>query len=203
MGFDLNLTASVVLTLCLLYLCYRIARHSFKSSFKVPELLAIASAAMFVSALAVRIIYHDFSGLMHIAKPVLLYDYLRVGGIAFMLSYLGLQIRADKPQINRAPVLLSFLPLLLIIVHPLISHTIVLKETLLKMYLGGSLVIALLYFGLNTFNKKSLTREFSATIVLLVAFLIFVFPGMFIVVPKITYVAVLCLGIIILSNSYS
>jgi hypothetical protein len=157
---------------------------------------------MFVASLIVRISYNDFNGLMHIAKPVLLYDYLRVGGVACLLCYLGVQIREDKPPINRAPVLLSFLPLLLLGVHPLVSDTIVLKETLLKMYFGGALIISILYYGLNSLKRKTLTKELFAAIIFLVAFMNFVFPALFGVAPRIIYVFIVCVGIILLSNSY-
>jgi hypothetical protein len=203
MGINLATTTSVVFALCLVYLGYRIVRAGISKSFGLAEIIAISSVSMFVAALSVRIIYNDFVGLMHISKPVMLYDYMRVAGVSLLLSYMGLQIREDKPLINRAPVLLSFLPLLLIAVHPLVSDTILLKETLLKMYFGGALVVSLLYFSLISFKQQYLIKELIAVIVFFAAFLLFIFPGLIIELPKNIYVFVVCAGIIIMSKTFN
>lgn len=103
-------------------------------------------------------------------------EWIRILGIASVLTGLGLAIRESKPVINRAPVALSFIPFLLLAVHPLILQTVVLKELLLTIYSGAAYLIALMLFSLNYVRRGEQGHLLTATILLLTGFVLLQLP---------------------------
>ena len=64
----------------------------------------------------------------------LIADWSYTIAIVALLIGLGLAIRESKPVINQSPQVLSYLPVLLLVVHPLVQDTLVIRELLLDLY---------------------------------------------------------------------
>lgn len=80
-------------------------------------------------------------------------DILTTLTLSSMLSSLALVVRESKPIVSRFPILLAFLPFLLVPAHALVSHTFVLKQMLYTVYETGALLVALLIYGLKASNN--------------------------------------------------
>lgn len=75
-------------------------------------------------------------------------EWSRMSAVAVGMSGLIFLIRDSKPAITRFPVLFCWTPLLLIPFYAMVANTIFLKEILLGIYEGGSILVALLMYGL-------------------------------------------------------
>lgn len=98
-------------------------------------------------------------------------DWFRISGVTAGLCGIGVMVRHSKPKITRAPIVLSFLPVLLLIAHPFVMHTIILKEMLFNLYHGGGLLIALMMFGLKISKNRDFSFVFTGIVLLVSAFL--------------------------------
>lgn len=77
----------------------------------------------------------------------LIKDWINVTAVVLTLSALGLMIRESKPKIARAPVVLAFIPFLILAVYPFVADTFVLKRFLFILLEGGGILIALLMYS--------------------------------------------------------
>ncbi|MFU8860724.1 MAG: hypothetical protein ACNA8K_09885 [Cyclonatronaceae bacterium] len=75
-------------------------------------------------------------------------EWSRMSAIAVAMCGLIFLNRNARPGITRFPVLFCWVPLLLIPVYALVVNTIFLKEVLLGIYEAGSIIVALLMYGL-------------------------------------------------------
>lgn len=64
--------------------------------------------------------------------------------ITLVLSGLFLKIRMSKPAYSRYPLVLIFLPLLVLLVYPLILDAEVIKSLLFMTFLGGAVIVGLM-----------------------------------------------------------
>lgn len=64
-------------------------------------------------------------------------DWVNITAVVLTLSALGLMIRESKPKIARAPVVLAFIPFLILAVYPFVADTFVLKRFLFILLEGG------------------------------------------------------------------
>lgn len=76
----------------------------------------------------------------------LIKDWINITAVVLTLSALGLMIRESKPKIARAPVVLAFIPFLILAVYPFVADTFVLKRFLFILLEGGGILIALLMY---------------------------------------------------------
>lgn len=76
-------------------------------------------------------------------------EWSRIISVVILLCGLGVKVRYAKPKITRAPIILSFLPVLLLLVHPFVQNTLILKDVLINFYHGGGLLIALMMYTIK------------------------------------------------------
>ena len=162
--------SQIIAVIALISLFYRLTK-SLTVRFRLHDLLIGISILSYSLAITTRILYSDFDQLLHTDLIVLIYEWLRILSVSMLLSGLGLMVRDAKPKINRAPIALSLIPLLLLVIHPFVMHTIVLKEVLIQIYIGGALFIALLLFTLKSYNKKRILPALYGTLLLTTAFI--------------------------------
>ncbi len=81
-------------------------------------------------------------------------DWVNITAVILSLSALGLMIRESKPKIARAPVVLAFIPFLILAVYPFVADTFVLKRFVFLLLEGGGILIALLMYT-NHYSKQS------------------------------------------------
>lgn len=81
-------------------------------------------------------------------------DWINITAVVLTLSALGLMIRESKPKITRAPVVLAFIPFLILAVYPFVADTFVLKRFLFILLEGGGILIALLMYS-NHYARES------------------------------------------------
>lgn len=102
----------------------------------------------------------------------LIVDWSYITAIVSVLIGLGLAIRESKPKINQSPQILSFLPVLLLIVHPLIQETLVIRELLLDLYTLSAFLIAIGLLTLEYFRRGNFGVLLSGTCILFAGFII-------------------------------
>lgn len=161
--------AQTFLLLALLLLIYRII-GVFIVQKRLYYVLFGFAALTAATALGLKMVYPGFSQLFYTNPIVMVYDWMRVVSVAGVLCGLALYIRNSKPVINQSPVILSFLPVLLLAIQPLVMETIVLKEMLMQIYMGGSLFVGLLIFGRNDYLNKRFSWLMGGLILLLIAY---------------------------------
>jgi hypothetical protein len=81
-------------------------------------------------------------------------DWVNITAVVITLSALGLMIRESKPKIARAPMILAFIPFLILAVYPFVADTFVLKRFLFMLLEGGGILIALLMYA-HHYTKNS------------------------------------------------
>lgn len=161
--------SQVLVIIGLISVLYRLSK-SLALVFRLHDLMIGLSGLGYAILLTMRIIYNDFELLLHTDFIVLVYEWFRILSVSLLLCGLGLMVRDSKPNINRAPLVLSLIPLLLLAIHPFVLHTIVLKEVLIHIYLGGALFIAFILFSLKSYNSKTLLPILYGTLLLLIGF---------------------------------
>lgn len=161
----------------LLYLVYYLVQWVFNRK-NVSDILILVSAVSFTLFIATRL-YAVHLQLSETLNPhiYLAGDWTLITALATILTGMGLAIREAKPVINRAPAALSFIPFLLLLVHPLIQNTIVVKEMLFSFYSAGALTIALMLFSLSYFRKRIYGALLIATIILVAGLVSVNIPG--------------------------
>ncbi|MCA1802583.1 MAG: hypothetical protein LC662_09000 [Rhodothermaceae bacterium] len=99
-------------------------------------------------------------------------EWNRVSAVAVGMSGLIFLIRNAKPAITRFPVLFCWIPLLLIPFYAMVVNTIFLKEILLGIYEGGSIMVALLMYGLFLTRDKKYLIVVSGLLILLAGYIL-------------------------------
>jgi len=76
-----------------------------------------------------------------------MYEWSNISGVAFVLSGLAFLIYNSKPPFARFPILLCFIPLMIIPAYYFSLSTLALKEWILMIYETGAFLVAILMFG--------------------------------------------------------
>lgn len=100
------------------------------------------------------------------------HEWLEIGWIAFFLAALALIIRHVKPEFARFPRAFAILPLLIVPTHYLGINTLVLKQWVVAIYLGGALLISFLLCGVWFFRDRAHWKTLVAIVLFIVSFLI-------------------------------
>jgi hypothetical protein len=118
------------------------------------RLLFGLSGIGYISTLILGFVY-SFIPVEHDLFYSRILEWVRISSVVLMLCALGVMVRYAKPKITRAPTILSFLPVLLLFVHPFVVDTLILKDVLINFYHGGGLLIALMMYTIKTqINSK-------------------------------------------------
>ncbi len=107
-------------------------------------------------------------------------DWGRIVSLAALMSGLIEFIRQSKPEFARFPIFFVALPALLILTYPFIINTIVLKEWLIAIYEGGSLIVAFLMHGIHSRKNKAHYIILSGLVLLLITFVLYWFTKSYI-----------------------
>jgi len=102
----------------------------------------------------------------------LIADWSYTIAIVALLIGLGLAIRESKPVINQSPQVLSYLPVLLLVVHPLVQDTLVIRELLLDLYTISAFLIAFGLFSVEYFRRNTYGVLLSGVLVLFAGYII-------------------------------
>lgn len=138
----------------------------------VYGVFSLASLALFVASITVNIHIIPGSGeFLLLADSIL--EWSRMIGIALAMSALIILIREAKPAITRFPVIFCWIPLLLIPVYALVMNSIFLKEILLGIYEGGTMLVAMLMYSLFLSREKKYLFTVIGIGVLLLGFILY------------------------------
>jgi len=108
----------------------------------------------------------------------LLIEWCHIFCIAFVLSSLLLFIRESKPEFSRFPLIYGTLPLVIIISYLLVYDTIVLKFWLLNIYQGGAAIVALMMYGIYSYQDPVYGTLAVGSALFVVSFLLYtIIPG--------------------------
>lgn len=163
------LIVSQIITIsCLLYISLYLMRTSEKRFGHYRLILSMASI-FYILMLMLYIGSSYVSTSMSITYNYLT-EWIRIVAVVLMLSGMGVMIRYSKPKITRAPIALSFLPIVLLFVHPFVINTIFLKELLINFYHGGGLLIALMMFTIRSQGNHGYYTILGGTLVLITAY---------------------------------
>lgn len=129
-------------------------------------------------------------------------DWIRVVGVSCILCALAIENWEDRPAVSRFPHLLVYAPVLIIITYAFVYDTLYLKEVILGIYEAGSLLVALLLFGLLTIKNKDYINVFIAIIFITVAFIFSHLSFQFILSNEWIWKIILIASIYIFQTSY-
>jgi hypothetical protein len=125
-------------------------------------------------------------------------DWIMMISIILMLCGLGVMIRYSKPKITRAPVILSYLPVLLLFVHPFVVDTIILKSVLINFYHGGGLLIALMMYTIKSLDNPKYYAVLVGVVIISVGYILNFFDWNMVAISNL----VVSTGLIIVYNGY-
>lgn len=150
-----------------------IFRRRYIDSEGQPEYgtFAVACLLFFLASLSLNYkIILDAETYQYAAQ--LFMEWSRISAVAVGMSGLIFLIRDAKPEITRFPVLFCWTPLLLIPFYAMVVNTIFLKEILLGIYEGGSILVALLMYGLFLARDRKYLIAVSGLLILLAGYIL-------------------------------
>jgi hypothetical protein len=95
---------------------------------------------------------------------IFLSDLLTSMIISTVLCALAIVVRESKPIVTRFPLVLTFLPFLLVPAHLAVRETFVLKDMLYGIYELGAILVAFLIFGLKSLTDPRYRYVLAGTI---------------------------------------
>lgn len=101
--------------------------------------------------------------------------WIQLTSLIFIFSGLLEFIREAKPKFSKFPILLILTPFLTLLIFPLAVNVLVITNMLFLAYQAGSIVVALLLFGLNQYKTKDSLTELLSIVVLGVSFILYWF----------------------------
>lgn len=122
---------------------------SIRISIESKKAQYIAFSIAFIAFLLVVLFkYNEVVGLNKLinGNEYLLVDWANIVAISFVLSGLAFLIYDSKPVYARFPIWLCFIPLILIPAYFFGQETFVIKEWIMAIYEGGSLIVALMMY---------------------------------------------------------
>lgn len=160
-----------VFTILLIATSAKIVRYSISHPHLLTTALSITFALVSIHFLSIRVTglsesYNIWSLEWNI------HEWLEIGWIAFFLAALALIIRHVKPEFARFPRAFAILPLLIVPTHYLGINTLVLKEWVVAIYLGGSLLISFLLCAVWFYRDNAHWKTLVAIVFFIVSFLI-------------------------------
>lgn len=122
---------------------------------------------------------------------------------ACILTGLGFLIRNSKPLFARFPVGFALIPLTIIPAYILVLNTLLLKEIVIAMLLGGSILIGLLVFILKTGKHPDFWFVVLGIFLLLASFVLFWLNDSIVPFNNVISIYLLAAGILLISKVYS
>jgi hypothetical protein len=150
-----------------------IFRRRYIDSEGQPEYgtFAVACLLFFLASLSLNYQIILDAGTYQYAAQLFM-EWSRISAVAVGMSGLIFLIREAKPAITRFPVLFCWTPLLLIPFYAMVVNTIFLKEILIGIYEGGSILVALLMYGLFLARDRKYLIAVSGLLILLAGYIL-------------------------------
>lgn len=98
----------------------------------------------------------------------------RVYCIAFILSALMLFVRRSKPEFSRFPLIYAATPFVILLSYLLVYNTVILKEWLLNIYMGGAVIVAVLMYGVYSYQESVYRTTFAGSLLFLITYLLYI-----------------------------
>ncbi|MCH8567735.1 MAG: hypothetical protein LAT67_05705 [Balneolales bacterium] len=185
-------------------LIYGVARFSFLFYHERNLKFAKWSLAFLFYALSSMgwIFYANNASLDTILSYRYLADWFQVCGVSFLLIALGTENWQDRPPVARFPYIFIYSPVLLILTFFLVHDTIYMKNLLIGIYEGGALFVALFIFGLYTSRNIDFLYTLLGLVILLLAFVVYWFPGGAAAGASWVWKLIACIGILCFITGY-
>lgn len=140
--------------------------------------LSFAVSIFFLMQLSSLLEFYISNSTLSIGTQIIA-DWGPIVGLAAVLSSMAVFIRDSKPNFAKFPLSYTAFPLLIILSYALVRNTLVLKEWLIGIYQGGSIIIAALMYGVYAARDKSYLFIVGGIILFLLTFIFYWFiPGM-------------------------
>lgn len=167
--FDVLLILTTIYTI---FYAIRITYRTNKQEYFFYSLAVLCYTILFL----IPTFFNQFPKISTLFNANLILEWLNISGIAFILSGLALLIYNSKPPFARFPIILCYVPLLIIFTYYFAMNTLVLKEWLLMIYQGGALLVALLMFSMLIKKKLDYLIILMGLIIVSFSFILFWFP---------------------------
>ena len=138
----------------------------------------LASASFLFSAELLLNIIQGIPNLLNWNNIDITHDWVKLLALVTLLAGLGLLIRQSKPKVTRAPIILTFLPFLLILAYPLIMETFIIKQFMFNLLFIGAVIISTLMYSFLTFRERNYQIVLLAIVFFAIALLVeYVYPS--------------------------
>ncbi|HAC15345.1 MAG TPA: hypothetical protein DCE78_05295 [Bacteroidetes bacterium] len=164
-------SVQIVVILILLNIGLLFIKQGYRNRLLHKYMLAVASF-LFSIEILVDII-RNLPGIVIWEYSDLAHDWIKLVALVCLLSGLGLLIRQSKPKVTRAPVVLAFLPFLLLLAYPLVMDTFVIKQFMFSLLFTGAVIISVLMYSILTYRE----RKYQIVLLSLVFFIIAIVNG--------------------------
>jgi len=104
----------------------------------------------------------------------LIIEWSDLTGLVFILSGLFMMIRQGKPSYSRYPLLLIFLPSIVLIFYPMILDAEVIKSMLILTFAGGCVLVALMITFTRHFVHQRQTVLVTGVVMLTISYLLYI-----------------------------
>ncbi len=160
----------------------------------------LGTTAVFLAIIGISDLLATF---FPILNPLFIDEWATVFSVSFLLSAAAALIRDFKPVFSRFPRVLTFLPLILIFIYPLIIETAVVKLWAVALYQGSALFISLLIFSYKANQNSLYGYLLVGALFFLVTFILFWLPRSLFTMPAYAWELLTACGILIVTVGYN
>ncbi len=160
----------------------------------------LGTTAVFLAIIGISDLLATF---FPILDPNFIDEWASVFSVSFLLSAAAALIRDFKPVFSRFPRGLTFLPLTLILIYPLILDTVVVKLWAVALYQGSALFISLMIFGYKANQNSAYGYVLVGVLFFLVTFVLFWLPRSLFTMPVYAWELLTACGILIITVGYN
>ncbi len=156
----------------------------------------LGTTAVFLAIIGISDLLATF---FPVLDPFFIDEWATVFAVSFLLSAAAALIRDFKPVFSRFPRILTFLPMILIFIYPLIIDTVVVKLWAVGLYQGSALLISLLIFSYKANHNSTYGYILVGVLFFLVAFILFWLPRSVFTMPAYAWELLTACGILIIT----
>ncbi len=160
----------------------------------------LGTSAVFLAIIGISDLLATF---FPVLDPDFINEWATVFSVSFLLSASAALVRDSKPFFSRFPRVLTFSPLILILIYPLILETVMVKMWVVALYQASSLFIGMLIYSYNAIQNSSYGYMLVGIIFFIVTFILFWLPASVFTMPSYAWVLLVSCGILIITVGYN
>lgn len=172
----------------------------FYTSSKKIFHFSLAVTALFLAIIGISGYLPEFFPVMNAEFIV---EWATVFSVGFLLTGIAALIRDSKLLHTDFPKYLTFFPLLIILIYPLVIEAVVIKKMIIAIYQGGAIIIGLLIYGYKASEKGEYGYLVVGLVFFSITYVLYWLPQSVFSLPEYAWILLTASGILVLTVGYN